>query len=152
MITKQQGKRRNMREAAFKIVFASLFIEQTMKFRQEIYKLVQLPADCCEDADKLVDTVLNNKQELLEVLSKYCIRYKVEHLFYTDKAFLLLALAEMKYFTDVNHIIIVDEIVSIAKKYSTEHGLSFINGVLAAYIKDIELNAYITHILENTEE
>lgn len=151
MITKQQGKRRSMRESAFKIIFASLFTQQTEKFRREIYKLAQLPEDCCNDADKLVDSVLNNMQELLDILSKYCTRYKVERLFYTDKAFLLLALAEMKYSTDVKNIIVIDEVVSIAKKYSTEHGLSFINGVLAAYVKDIELDDYITHILEITE-
>ena len=149
---KPHGTRRMMREAAFQIIFASLFIEQTAKFRQEIYRLSQLPEEYCNDANKLVDSVLENMQELLDMLSKYCIRNKVEHLFYTDKAFLLLALAEMKYFDEVPNIIIIDEIVSIAKKYATEHGLSFINGVLAAYIKDMELDSYITDILENIEE
>ena len=152
MMTKLHGNRRMMREAAFKIIFASLFIEQTAKFRQEIYKLSQLSEECCNDADKLVDCVLNNMEELLDTLSKYCIRHKVERLFYTDKAFLLLALAEMKYLNEAANIIVIDEVVSIAKKYSTEHGLSFINGVLAAYIKDVELDSYIMNILENSEE
>lgn len=151
MQSKIQGNRRNMREAAFKVIFASLFIEQTAKFRQEIYRLLTLTEEGCADADILVDYTLEHMPELLEILSKYCTRYKVERLFYCDKAFLLLALAEMQCGTKTANVIIIDEVVTLAKKYCTEHGVSFINGVLAAYIKDIELDSYITDFL-NIEE
>ena len=45
-----------------------------------------------------------------------------------------MALAEIRYFDDVPDVVAVDEAVGLAKKYSTEKSVGFVNGVLAAAI------------------
>jgi N utilization substance protein B len=54
-----------------------------------------------------------------------------------DRSILRLAVWEMTH-TDVPHKVAVDEAIELAKRFSTEHSPSFVNGVLDAVLREIK--------------
>ena len=57
---------------------------------------------------------------------------------YTSSCALYIAVAELKYFSDIPPVVSIDEAISLVRKYSTEESMNFVNGILAAVKKDME--------------
>ena len=65
--------------------------------------------------------------------------FSIDRIFKVDLAILLVAINEFKFYKQTPIKVVVNEAIDISKKYSTEKSYSFINGVLAKYIKDNNL-------------
>ena len=74
--------------------------------------------------------------EIISEIEKFSIGYKIDRIFSTDKCALLIGIAELNYFKDIPQIVVIDEAVKLARKYSTEKSVNFVNGILAKYIKN----------------
>lgn len=128
--------RSKARECAFKVIYASLF-RQDGEFNRSIYKTFGLDQEESAYADGLLDAVAAHRQELLQALGGLSIGFSEQRLFPVDKSILLMAMAELKY-GDVPAAVCVDEAVGLAKAYSTEKSVGFVNGVLAAYVRQLD--------------
>ena len=85
-----------------------------------------------EFAAKLVGGVVSEKLELDKIVSELSVSFKLTRIYRPDLAVLEMALYEMRNM-DTPHPVVINEAVSIAKKYSTEKSVGFVNGILAAY-------------------
>ena len=127
--------RSDAREAAFQIIFADLFGGDGKKgFRSAIYKEHELKEDECAFAEQLVNAVFSHQAELTEEIGAHVTRFADYRIYPADKAVLLLALAEIRYFDDVPPVVSVSEAAALARKYSTEKSADFVNGVLGGII------------------
>ena len=84
----------------------------------------------------LVRGVIEKKSELDKQIGDFSRAYKLSRIYRPDLAVLELALFEMQYL-DTPHAVVINEAVGIAKKYSTEKSVSFVNGILAAYERSL---------------
>ena len=75
-----------------------------------------------------------HRQELEALLGEYSVGFSAERLFPADKSVLMLAMAEIKFVGGTPAIVAVDEAVGLARKYSAEKSVGFVNGVLASFI------------------
>ncbi len=126
--------RNNAREAAFKIVFAGLFNETDEQFRQSVYRHDKLSEEDILFAEAVVDCVSVHKEELSALISEKTTRYPDHRIYAADRAIMLVALAEIKYFDDIPPVVSVSEATDLARKYSTETSTDFVNGVLGGVI------------------
>ncbi len=127
--------RSDAREAAFQIVFADLFGGDGKKgFRAAVYKDHKLKEEECAFAEALVSAVFAHKESLGEEIAAHVTRFADYRIYPADKAVLLLALAEIRYFDDVPPVVSVSEAAALARKYSTEKSADFVNGVLGGII------------------
>lgn len=127
--------RKLAREAAFKIVYANLFHDGNGKgFRAAVYKQEKLDDEDRVFAEKLVSTVEERKEELLALIGANVERFAEYRVYAVDKAIMLVALAEIKYFDDIPPVVSVSEAAALARKYSTEKSADFVNGVLGGII------------------
>lgn len=127
--------RSEARETAFKIVFAGLFHGQTDdRFRAVMYKQASLTEDDRAFAERLVQTVSANKEELLAKIAERVVNFPEYRIYAADRAILLVALAEIFYFEDVPNVVSASEAANLARKYSTEKSADFVNGVLGGII------------------
>lgn len=127
--------RKLAREAAFKIVYANLFHDGNGKsFRAAVYKQEKLDEEDRAFAEKLVSTVEEEKEELLALISANVERFAEYRVYVVDKAIMLVALAEIKFFDDIPPVVSVSEAAALAHKYSTEKSADFVNGVLGGII------------------
>lgn len=131
--------RRDAREAAYKILYAENFNDETDDaFKRETFSEQRLSEADVKFAEALLKTVADHKSEINDVISEFAKGYKIERLYSTDKCALMLAVAEIKYFDDIPPVVSIDEALYLVRKYSTDESLNFVNGVLASYKKSLE--------------
>ena len=128
--------RHETREQAFILIFESLFRDDTA---DEIIELAKENEDFSinDDVIKMFKGFIENISELNEKISKYSEKRQLERIPKVNIAIIGLAMYESLYMgTPVN--VAISEAVIIAKKYTYESDVSFINGVLGAFSRDTE--------------
>ena len=122
------------RETAFCLVYRNNMETD----RQEDFLLFD--EDKLTDADKqfcsqLVDFVSANKQKIDDIISSYSKGFRLQRLCKTDLAVLETAIGEMMS-CDTPFPVVINEAVGFAEKYSTPKSASFVNGILASYVRE----------------
>lgn len=124
------------REAALNIVFAQQFNDECDDaFKKKVYRQFGLEKeDDLLFASSLVAMVEEHKQQLIHGIETACHHYLENRLTAMDKSILLVAMAEILYFDEIPPVVSVAEATGLARKYSSEKGIDFVNGVLAGVI------------------
>ncbi len=127
--------RSDARETAFKIVFARLLGGDCGQgYRSALYRAAKLNDDDKAYAERLVSLVAEKGEELTAAFMEKVERFAEYRIYPADKAALLVALAEIRYFDDIPPVVSVNEATSLASRYSTERSADFVNGVLGGII------------------
>ena len=88
-------------------------------------------------ATELLNGVVSQKVELDRIVSEFSRSFKLTRIYRPDLAALEMALYEMINM-DTPHPVVINEAVSIIKKYSTDKSVSYVNGILAAYERSLK--------------
>lgn len=83
--------------------------------------------------NELVKCFDENYIELQQIIQSNLKGVTIDRVYKIDLALIYLALVEIKHF-ETPHKIVINEIVELAKKYSTEKSSKFINGFLAGIV------------------
>ncbi len=126
------------REIAFKLIFERLFVKNNYTFDEEFFASLKKEEDK-DFAKNIVIKFENNREFLMTLISNNLIGYEIDRVYKTDLALMLEALTEVYYLQTPTQIAI-NEVLNLAKKYSTEKSSRFINGVLSSIIKKTEIN------------
>ena len=97
-----------------------------------IKKNLEIENDFVKD---LVYGVTTYKDELDGIANKLMIDWQINRLDKTGASILRLALFELKY-TDTPEVVVINEALNLAKKYSDDAVKKIINAVLDRYIKE----------------
>jgi N utilization substance protein B len=80
-------------------------------------------------------------------IDKYILRFSrdwtFDRLARVDLAIMRVAICEMLYLSDIPRSVSINEAVELAKKYSDRKAGSFINGILAGILHDLEQNTEV---------
>ena len=131
--------RKLAREKAYQILFGINFNNENEQVKislDEMQKEWNLNEDDLNFLKELLDGVLTNKDELIKVLTQNLKDYKIEQLYASDKAVLLIALFELLH-TQTPQKVVINEAVEISKKYGVEKSSKFVNGVLSGVVKNL---------------
>ncbi len=131
--------RRDARDAVCGLTYAYLLTgELDGEAKSFFYKEYKLDDKDVAFADTLICAVEEHEQETVAAISELSIGFDLERINYFDKAALMIAMTEIKYFNDIDVPVSIDEAVRLVKKYSTENSLAFVNGILASYVKKVK--------------
>lgn len=127
-------KRTELREHIFKVVFGlefngenetseqmQLYLDQLEDAKEEDLEYIRTKAQKIADKISEIDAALNENTK----------GWKTTRMNKVDLSILRLAVYEMKWDDDVPVGVAIDEAVELAKKYSSDNGPAFVNGVLA---------------------
>lgn len=121
------------REEVFKLVFEYIINqEKNETLLEEILENKKIEAPF---VTKVYFSVIEHYQELVKEINDASEGYSVNRMFKVDLALIIMALAEIKYMEDIPAAVSINEVLNLAKKYSTEKSSSFINGVLSRFVK-----------------
>ena len=125
--------RKLAREATFKLIYQSMF---TIDDEPSL----ALISEDLEDNDKEYSQTLyslykSNKEDIKKLLEDNVKGYELERIYKVDVSLLYLGITEIKYGKEPAPVVI-NEIVDIAKRYSTEKSYGFINAIMSAIIKE----------------
>ena len=82
-----------------------------------------------EFVNNIVMGVIDNKNNIDEVINKHLKDWTINRLGLTDQAILRMGTFELLY-TDTPEVVVIDEAIELAKKYSDDKVKNMINGVL----------------------
>ena len=83
----------------------------------------------------IVYGVVTHKNEIDEIANKYMNDWTIDRIEKTGASILRIAIFELKY-TDTPEIVVINEAIELAKKYSDENIKNIINAVLDKIIKE----------------
>ena len=135
--------RRNSRELTFKFIYESIFsLNQTQEeidFSLREQDFVNYEKEEFEFAVAVYKKFFENKTEILQTLSSNIKGYPIERVFKIDLALLSLVIVEHNHF-ETPLPVITNEVLELAKVYSTHKSPGFINGVISTIYgeKDVE--------------
>lgn len=129
--------RTELRQHIFKILFLIEF-----NGRDEMSEQIELYLDNLEELSEKDRTYIENKyrsvvekvEEIDELLNANATGWKTARMNKVDLTILRLATYELKWDEDVPVGVAINEAVELAKKYSSEEGPSFVNGVLGKLV------------------
>ena len=87
----------------------------------------------------IVNGVLENPDKIDETINKYLDNWDLDRLGKTDRAILRLSTYEMMYY-DTPKVVVINEAVELAKKYSDDKVVKLINAVLDKVRDNEEVN------------
>ena len=130
-------KRTEQREHIFKMLFGVEFTAgEDLPEQLELY-FGQLEGAGEKDLDYIrekVQKIASKVEEIDALINEHTTRWKTSRMNKVDLTILRLAVYEMRWDEDVPTGVAIDEAVELAKKYSSEDGPSFVNGVLAKLV------------------
>ena len=130
-------KRTEQREHIFKMLFGVEFnAGEDMPEQLELY-FGQLEGAGEKNLDYIrekVQKIASKVEEIDALINEHTTRWKTSRMNKVDLTILRLAVYEMRWDEDVPTGVAIDEAVELAKKYSSEDGPSFVNGVLAKLV------------------
>lgn len=81
-------------------------------------------------AERALRAVVDHRDEIRSALAAAIENWSLERVAMVDRCVLELATAELLYFDDVPAAAIIDEAVTVVRKFSTDESGAFVNGVL----------------------
>ena len=81
-----------------------------------------------------------NLKQCDELITSSTIKWQFTRLSPVDKSILRLSVYQLKFRTDIPPKVVINEAIELAKKYSTDKSPAFVNGVLDAVLKKIEID------------
>ena len=92
---------------------------------------------------KLVSSVLKNKSTLDERIGERVNNWEMDRIALIDKLLLRMGIAELLFFPDIPPKVSINEVIEIAKSYSTAGSGKFINGILDAVLINLKKNGLL---------
>ncbi len=129
--------RSQLREHTFKVVFSKAFDigvereEQIKRYFGCEEEISEKDQEYIEDRCKLIEDKLDDIDEMLNTLT---VGWKTGRMNKVDLAILRLACFELKFDEQIPTGVAINEAVELAKKYSSDEGPAFVNGVLAKIV------------------
>ena len=126
--------RTELREHIFKMLFQIEFNnEEEMSEQKELY--FELLDEVAEKDRKYIlekfQAIIEKRAEIDELLNDLSTGWKTSRMNRVDLAILRLATYEIKWDEEIPTGVAINEAVELAKKYSSDSGPAFVNGVLA---------------------
>ncbi len=127
--------RSELREKVMTILYqASVYDAQKMEYDIEQVINENLEIDN-EFVKELVYGITTHENEIINLANKYLKDWTLDRLDKTGQAILKIAVYELKY-TETPEIVIINEAIELAKKYSDDNVRKMINAVLDRMIND----------------
>lgn len=125
--------RSELREHIFRMLFRIEFNREEMKEQEDLYFELIGGVDE-QDKTYILNkyrAIVEKKEEIDKFLNEYTTGWKTSRMNRVDLTILRLAVYEMKWDEEIPIGVAINEAVELAKKYSSDEGPAFVNGVLA---------------------
>ena len=129
--------RTELREHVFRMLFRVEFNNAEEMKEQEQFYFEELEKATGKDEEYILNkyrAIDEKKEEIDALLNEVTEGWKTSRMNRVDLTILRLATYEIKWDEDVPTGVAINEAVELAKKYSSESGPSFVNGVLAKIV------------------
>lgn len=134
----KKSNRRILREKALQVLYAyELNGEGLTTLIDGILTDLSSQADL-NFAKQLINKVVANARELDKKIQERVANWEMDRIALIDRILLRIGITELFYFPDIPPKVTINEVIEIAKDYSTSNSNKFINGILDAILSDLK--------------
>lgn len=130
--------RRKLREKVLQILYAYELSNDSLDLMFE--ELLQEIND--EEAKEFVKSLtlltIKHRDEYDEMIKQVVKNWELDRIAVIDRLLIRMATCEMLHFPEIPSKVSINEVIEIAKRYSTDQSDKFINGVLDAILKRLK--------------
>ena len=130
--------RRKLREKVLQILYAYELSNDSLEIMFE--DLLQDVND--EEAKEFVKSLtlltIKHRDEYDEMIKQVVKNWEIDRIAVIDRLLIRMATCEMLHFPEIPTKVSINEVIEIAKRYSTDQSDKFINGVLDAILKRLK--------------
>lgn len=130
--------RSELREHIFRMLFRIEFNSEEEMKDQEAFYFDDLEEATGKDQEYILNkyrAIVEKKEEIDALLNRLAEGWKTNRMNRVDLTILRLATYEVMWDADIPLGVAINEAVELAKKYSSDDGPSFVNGILAKVAK-----------------
>ncbi|MEG8947112.1 transcription antitermination factor NusB [Rosettibacter firmus] len=134
----KKSNRRLLREKALQVLYAyELNGERLTELCELILSELSSQTDI-DFANQIINKTIANKNLLDEKIQEKVANWEMDRIALIDRILLRIGIAELLYFPDIPPKVTINEIIEIAKEFSTSNSNKFINGILDAIYNDLK--------------
>lgn len=132
------SSRRKLRELTLQLLFQEDLTHSNPEEILDVY-LNEHPrfSEGCEFAEVLFRKSLENRIQIDDLIRRHAQNWRLERMAVVDRNILRMAVSEFLY-TETPRVVVIDEAIEIARRYSTEESSDFVNGILDAIREELE--------------
>lgn len=135
---KKKSNRRIVREKCLQVLYAyQLGGDSLTNLTQTMIVEIKNQNDK-NFAEQLINLVVANQEELEEKIKVRVSNWELDRIAVLDKILIKMAMSEILYFQDIPPKVSINEVIDIAKEYSTANSGKFINGILDSFLSDLK--------------
>lgn len=133
------GKRRKARESTLQILFQLEFDDANPeKIINSFWKNKKNAKEVEEHSQWLVNGIMSHRESIDRLIQSVSANWRISRMAIVDRNVLRIAVFELLHEEALAPAIVINEAIEIAKKYSSEEGAMFVNGILDAVRKEIQ--------------
>ena len=129
------GSRRKSRVYALQLLFQSDFSESPVD-EDLFWKSLGADEQTREFSEALYRGYLENREQVDTLIRSHCRHWRLERIAAVDRNILRMAISEFL-FSDTPRVVVINEAIEVARKYSGEESTEFVNGVLDAVLGEL---------------
>lgn len=134
----QKSNRRILREKTLQVLYAyELNGEGLTILTEGVLSDLSSPTDI-DFAKQLINKTVANSKILDEKIQEKVANWEMDRIALIDRILLRIGITELLNFPDIPPKVTINEIIEIAKDYSTSNSNKFINGILDAILSDLK--------------
>lgn len=135
---RQVFKRRIVRERVLQVLYAYEMSKENLDFLEKEI-ITDIPDKTDEDfAHDLINRVLIHSNDFDKMIKQRVNNWEMNRIALIDKILLRMGICELLYFPDIPPKVSINEVIEIAKVFSTAGSGKFINGILDAVLSELK--------------
>lgn len=134
----KKSNRRELREKVLQVLYAYEFNGEGLTNLTEGILRGGTSASDTAFAKQLINKAVSNQKSLDDEIRSRVTNWEMERIALIDRLLLRIGITELYYFPDIPPKVSINELIEIAKEYSTSNSSKFINGILDAILSDLK--------------
>lgn len=135
------SSRRKARELALQLLFQTdLTRSDPKEILETFWKVNATSSKNRTYAEFLFLKAFENQAQIDELIGRHAQHWRMERMAVVDRNVLRMAVGELLY-GETPQIVVIDQAIEIARKFSTDESTQFVNGILDAIKDEIEEEA-----------
>jgi N utilization substance protein B len=130
--------RRKLREKVLQILYAYELSNDSLEIMFEDLLQDVEDEDAKEFVKSLILLTIKHRDEYDEMIRRVVKNWEIDRIAVIDRLLIRMATCEMLHFPEIPPKVSINEVIEIAKRYSTDQSDKFINGVLDAILKRLK--------------
>lgn len=142
----KKSNRRIAREKCMQLLYSyQLEREGLSNLASKIFEDISNSHDK-EFGEKLANLVIANEEVLNNIIKERVSNWELDRIAVLDRILIKMGMVEILFFEDIPPKVSINEVIDIAKEFSTSNSGKFINGILDSLLTDLKKDGKLNKV------